>query len=257
MPTAGAVRTSQRDPKIVWDGLWSHAPSDARDDELIARERRSVRWKMVLDRLQEEFGGLAGLRTIELGSGRGDFSALLAQGGAKVTLLDASEAGLNQARRRFGRLGIDGEFVRADLFDAAATGYRGFDVSLSSGVIEHFLGQRRTEAVAAHRGVLRDGGLAVISVPNACCLSYRVWKRYLELRRAWPYGVEVPYSRRELARRGRAAGFRRVDATGAGFWHSVGDHVGKGLLGRGRDWAHCPSILDRAMGLSVVLFGLR
>lgn len=266
----------------AWERLWTHVPSDRRDDALIARERRSLRWKLVQQRLRAAFGSLAGLRTIELGSGRGDLSLLLAQAGAKVTLLDGSARALQQARHRFDRLNqscggiadartsltqdsgggrfarrVDASFVQGDLFECNPSWAGEYDVALSSGVIEHFAGETRTAAVAAHRTALRKGGLAIISVPNAWCLPYRLWKSYLEIRGWWPYGFERPYSARELADRARRVGLDNVFATSIGFLQSVGDHLGRGVFGRGADFADRASCLDPLMGMSVVLFGQR
>jgi cyclopropane fatty-acyl-phospholipid synthase-like methyltransferase len=232
-------------------------PTDERDDALLARERRTSRWAIILDRLVSNFGALRGLRTIELGSGRGDLSVLLAQSGAEVTLLDTSERALDQARKRFDRLRLSARFECGDLFTPPVRLLGSFDVALSSGVIEHFEHDVRTQAFRAHADVLNQRGLGIISVPNARCPSYRLWKFYLELRGWWPYGLEIPYSRREMIRRGRAAGFSRMEMQGCGFWQSVGDHLGRGLLGRGPDWAARSSRLDRVMGMSLIFFGRR
>ncbi|MFH1108370.1 MAG: class I SAM-dependent methyltransferase [Planctomycetota bacterium] len=244
-------------PSAVWDQLWRHAPSEARDDALLDRERRNPRWTMILQRLEAAFGAVEGLRTIELGSGRGDLSALLAERGAKVTLLDTSDLALGQARRRFDRLGLQATYERGDLFDVCATRRGRFDVGLSSGVIEHFRGEDRTRALRAHSVALRRGGLAVISVPNARCVPYRLWKLYLELRGWWPYGFERPYTRPEMLRRSKAAGLTQLEVCCAGFWQSVGDHWGRSVLGRGPDWVDRPSCLDSVMGMSLILFGRR
>jgi len=244
-------------PSAVWDQLWRHAPSDARDDVLLDRERRNPRWTMILRRLEAAFGAVEGLRTIELGSGRGDLSALLAERGAKVTLLDTSDLALGQARRRFERLGLQATYERGDLFDVCATRRGRFDVGLSSGVIEHFRGEDRTRALRAHSVVLRRGGLAVISVPNARCVPYRLWKLYLELRGWWPYGFERPYARSEMLRRAKEAGLTQLEVRCTGFWQSVGDHWGRSVLGRGPDWVDRPSCLDSVMGMSLILFGRR
>ncbi len=190
----------------VWDRLWRQRPPDARDATLIARERRSPRWRTIVAKLEAWFGTLAGLRTIELGSGRGDLSALLGQRGARVTLLDTSDRALAQARHRFDRMRLKAEFVQADMLGALDRVREPFDVALSSGVIEHFTSQDRTRAVRAHYDVLRRGGATIISVPHAWCLPYRMWKSYLELRGWWPYGMELPYSTRELSRRAFGAG---------------------------------------------------
>ncbi len=255
---AGAIAPrSAADVPATWDRLWRYAPTDERDDTLLDRERRAPRWSLIRDRLTATFGTLRGLQTLELGSGRGDLSTLLAMEGAEVTLLDTSNRALDQARHRFDRLGLPARFERGDLFSPSAELRGRFDVALSSGVIEHFERDARTEAFRAHADTLNRRGVAVISVPNAWCPSYRFWKSYYELRGWWPYGMEIPYSRREMIRRGRTAGFHRVEVQGVGFWQSIGDHLGRGLLGRGPDWVARPSSLDSAMGMSLVFLGWR
>jgi SAM-dependent methyltransferase len=240
-----------------WDDVWKHQPSEERDDALLARERRGPRWSEVRTELISAFGTLAGLRTIELGSGRGDLSALLAQHGAHVTLLDANRRALDQARRRFDRLGLKAIYHHRNFLDFPPSKGAVFDVALSSGVIEHFRGADRTRVVQAHREVLRPGGLAVISVPHARCPSYRLWKAYCETRHCWPYGLEIPYGRRELVRRAWHAGLIPSRIIGIGFWQSVGDHLLRPLLGRGPDWIHRRSVMDAFLGSTVVLFARR
>lgn len=214
--------TSAREPNAPdWDRLWHHQPSDAKDDQLLERERRSLRWARIVSHLEATFGSIEKLRTLELGSGRGDLSALLAERGAVVTLLDSSERALSQARQRFERRGLPGRYESADMLGALDAFRERFDVALSSGVIEHFAGEERTCAIRAHYEVLRPGGLAIISVPNAWCLPYRVRKLYLELRGWWPYGRELPYTRREIIRRASEAGFARAEATAMRFSRSL------------------------------------
>jgi 2-polyprenyl-3-methyl-5-hydroxy-6-metoxy-1,4-benzoquinol methylase len=245
------------DGAAVWDRLWHHRHSDAKDDALLARERRNPRWAAIVERLEATFGSIEGLRTIELGSGRGDLSALLAQHGATVTLLDASEKALAQARDRFTRMGLSAGYECGDMLEALDSSYERFDVALSSGVIEHFKGGDRTRAVRAHFDALRPGGVAVISVPHAWCVPYRIWKLYLELRGWWPYGMEMPYSVPELTRRARAAGFARTETHCSGLWQSVGDHWGRTFLKAAPDWVDRRSLLDGVMGLTLVMFGWR
>ncbi len=242
---------------MVWDRVWDNQPSEAKDDSLIDRERRNPRWAMIVARLEEAFGKLEGLRTIELGSGRGDLSVLLAQRGADVTLFDASAKALEQARSRFDRLGLSARFEEGDFLTGLEPVTGRFDLSLSSGVIEHFKHDERTDVIGAHFDVLRPGGMSVISVPHARCVPYRIWKAYLELRGWWPYGMELPYSARELSRRMTQAGFSRPEMRAMGFWQSVGDHWGKRLLGRKPDWVERTSCVDRLMGMSLIGIGFR
>lgn len=238
----------------VWDQLWSYQPTDVRDDELLTRERASKRWRITLERLKRTFGEVKGLRTIELGSGRGDLSVLLAQAGASVTLLDSSQRALDQARARFDRLGLTARFQIGDLFAADAED-REFDVALSSGVIEHFRDKQRTAAIQAHRAVIHKNGMVVISVPNAGCPPYRIWKAWLTLRGSWPYGYEAPYSRHEIARRARESGFDRIEVRGCGFRQALDDQL-MPLLGKRRGGkCHSDSMFDDSMGLALILFG--
>lgn len=248
-----ALGATPREIADVWDRLWLHEPDDTRDDALIERERRSARWSRIHQQLTKRFGSLQGLRTIELGSGRGDLSVLLAQCGATVTLLDASDRALDQARRRFDRLKLSGSFVRGDMMDPGAGVDGRFQLSLSSGVIEHFRGADRTRVVQCHYEVLSPGGMTAISVPHAHCLPYRLWKLYLERRGWWPYGMEIPYSKRELVGRALAAGFSDAQAWCSGFWQSVSDQWGKQLFGRGFRWGDNPSVFDAAMGLVLLV----
>lgn len=238
----------------VWEQLWKYTPSDDKDAWLVDREARSPRWSTIVRRLLAWFGGLSGLRTVELGSGRGDLSALLAQAGARVTLVDLSDRALEQAQKRFHRMGLAGEFTQADFLDPAALPHGSFDVALSSGVIEHFQDTQRTRAIGGHLDLLREGGAAVISVPNASCVPYRLWKLYLEARGCWPYGFERPYSRRELRRRAVEAGVEECEVVGVGFWQSVGDHWIRNVWKRRADWVERRSCLDATMGMSLVMF---
>jgi len=224
---------------------------------MIERERASPRWSRMTEELGRVFGSVQGLRTIELGSGRGDLSLLLAQAGARVTLLDASERALDQARVRFDRLEANAEFVRADMLEGGEVARGRFDVSLSSGVIEHFRGQDRNGVLRRHLDVLKPGGLAIVSVPHAHCPPYRLWKFYLERRGWWPYGMEIPYSRREMLRRSRDVGFVNPQVTCLGFWQSVSDHWGRSVLHRSWDWSRHRSMLDGVMGLILLMFGRR
>ncbi len=241
----------------IWDRVWDHQPADARDDQLIARERRSARWSLFVERMGEHFGSISGLRTIELGSGRGDLSALLAQEGADVTLLDASDKALAQARHRFKRLGLQANFIKGDIFSWPDHSHCDYDVALSSGVIEHFVDQTRTAIIDAHRRAVRPGGMVVISVPHAHCLPYRLWKSYLQLRGWWPYGLEIPYTRRELVRRAREAGLTDPRGHCVEFWHSVSAHLIKPFLKVPVDWMGRRSVWDSIMGSTLVLFAQR
>jgi hypothetical protein len=96
--------------------------------------------------------------------------------------------------------------------------------------------------------------MAIISVPNARCIPYRIWKSWLELRGCWPYGFEKPYSRRELSRRARQAGFCTIEVRGCGFHQALHDQF-LSLFRTSGKRDERDSILDELWGLSLVLFG--
>jgi SAM-dependent methyltransferase len=237
----------------VWERVWQRPLEAQRDDRHLRREERNPRWALVQNALAATFGGLAGRRTIELGSGRGDLSALLAARGAHATLVDYCTAALAQAQARFARLKLDAEFAHADLLGSLETFAGRFDVASSLGVVEHFAGQERRRALAAHYHVLRPGGVAVVSVPYAWGVPYRLWKVALEVRHRWPYGMEIPYGRRELRTLALAAGFTRVETHVTGFWQSLGDHWLRSLIGRSPDWVARRSRLDAYLGGTLTL----
>ncbi|MCG3131013.1 MAG: Ubiquinone biosynthesis O-methyltransferase [Phycisphaerae bacterium] len=240
----------------IWDRVWRHAPDVEKDEARLAREARGRRWAETVRFLNAALGGLRGLRTIELGSGLGDLSVLLAREGADVTLVDYCDKALTLARQRFDRLGLRATFQRADFLGDLSEQAGRYDVALSVGVVEHFRGAARTAALAAHRAVLRAGGAVVISVPHALCPTYRIWKAYLQFRGWWPYGLEIPYLRRELSRRARHAGFEQVRCQAFGFRESWSEHVLRGLLRRGVGVDDRPSRLDATFGLVLMMTGI-
>lgn len=248
-PTSGA--------SAVWDRLWRNEPSDIKDDDRLRREVQSPRWAYFQGRILDSFRSMRGLRAVELGAGRGDLSVLLARAGVRVTLLDRSDRALNLAKRRFGRLGLQADFEKADMLDSLDEWRGCFDISSSLGVIEHFRGVERDRALDAHRVVLRPGGLALLSVPHSFCLPYRIWKCYLELRGWWPYGMEIPYSKREMLSRARRVGFVGSETKCTGFFQALGGQVCGDLLKRKPAWADQQSRLDDWMGLNLLFTARR
>jgi len=237
----------------VWSRLWKDAGGSDREHELLRRERSSPRWTRLRALLIRQFGRVEGLRCVELGSGRGDMSVLLAEAGAYVTLVDQCFEALAQARARFESLGLSASFVECDIFNLPSELVSRFDLSVSLGVVEHFKAEERTRIIAAHRQSIHDDGLTLISVPHARCVPYRIWKAYLQLRRWWPYGREIPYSKRELARRVCEAGFYPREMFAFGFRDSIREHWGRSLFRRAWNRPAGPSPLDSWMGMNLVV----
>ena len=197
-----------------WDAQWRVEPLDP---AVVAAEARTPRWRAQERLVRGRFGGFDGLEVVELGAGRGLNALLYGQRGARVTLVDLSTFVLEQAGELFGRLGVEAELVEGDVFDLPELVRERFDVSMSFGLAEHFLGERRRQVVAAHLQALRPGGLAFLAVPNRHAPVYRLWMGALKRRGTWPLGTEEPFTATELAALARAS----AASTGWRWWSSA------------------------------------
>ncbi len=184
----------------LWDEVWQQTEEVADAVGVLSAERRGVRWRRIENEVRRRVGGPAGLKVVEIGAGTGVGAALLASEGASATILDYSEAALERSRRFFRDLGLPAHFVKADALALPDDLRGGFDVSLSFGLAEHFVGDKRRAILAAHLDLLRSGGLAAISVPNRHNLPYRLFKFAAERTGRWRVGEEYPFSRGELRR---------------------------------------------------------
>jgi SAM-dependent methyltransferase len=230
-----------------WSRQWQAEPFDP---EAPLVEERTLRWRAQERLLVERFGAFRGLRAIELGAGRGLNALLFARRGAEVTLVDLSPVALEQARRLFEAHGLPVATVEADVFELPAELLDRFDVSMSYGLCEHFLGERRLAVVGAHLRVLRPGGLALLGVPNRSAPVYRLWVRTLQSRGSWPLGTEVPFSVSELRLLAERSGGVPLDPRFGSFLGSVVNHgVNQVLFKLGRRGLPVPQIrvplLDR------------
>lgn len=189
---------AEKNTPELWDRAWGRDVTPAQDAYARALEEAGVRWRRTEALVAQRFGGFDGLRVIELGAGAGTVAALMASRGAKVTVLDYSAKALERSRVFFERAGIEGEVVEANALDLPESLRGGFDISMSYGLAEHFLGEERDRIVAAHLEVLREGGLALVSVPNAANPPYRVYKALAEAAGMWASGEEYPFSRSEF-----------------------------------------------------------
>lgn len=204
-----------------WESVWREEPFDP---DAPAAEARTPRWQAQERLVNERFGGFEGLKAIELGAGRGLNGLLYAQRGAQATLLDELELPLQQARELMHAYGLEAETVQADVFELPQELHGRFDVSMSFGLCEHFLGDRRRAVVAAHLTPLRSGGVAFIGVPNRLAPVYRLWKGVLTRRGTWPLGTEEPFTVGELSRLAREAGGEPLEPAYGSFAASAVDH---------------------------------
>jgi SAM-dependent methyltransferase len=223
-----------------WDAQWRVEPLDAAAP---AAESRTPRWRAQERLVLERFGSFEGLQVVEIGAGRGLNALLYGRRGARVTLLDLSRLVLDQAQTLFDAHGIEVELVEGDVFDLPAAVRDRFDVSMSFGLCEHFVGERRRRVVAAHLEALRPGGVAMIGVPNRLSPVYRAWMGTLKARGSWPLGTEEPFTAAELAALAKAAGGEPLEPAYGSFAASVVNHgVNQLLFKAGRKGLPVPQV---------------
>jgi SAM-dependent methyltransferase len=236
-----------RETPTDWDAQWQVEPENL---DAPAAEAKTPRWRAQERLVAQRFGSFANVRAIELGAGRGLNGFLFAQRGAEVTLLDNVPLALEQARTLFEAHGRRFHAAEADLFELPDDLRGAFDISMSYGLCEHFLGERRQGVVAAHLDVLRPGGLALIGVPNRHGVVYRAWKKTLTVTGTWPLGTEEPFTAEELTTLARRAGGEPLAPRFGSFTASVVNHgVNQALFKLGRRGLPLPQVsvpgLDR------------
>lgn len=128
---------------------------------------------------------------LDLGSGRGENSAVLALHGKKTTLLDWCKENLDFSERLFNAIDISGRFCQADMTKGLPFKAKSFDMVFCCGVLEFFSADEIRLLLDEATRVSRKR--VVIMVPNALSLAYRIGKRYMESIGKWPWGGEVPF----------------------------------------------------------------
>ena len=183
----------------VWDRHWRNFDA-ARLDALYQRLAEPAPWyrrtfvsgpQNELEFFARTLGSLAGVRTLEFGSGIGWTSLWLARAGATATLADISAEALRLSRQVFARAACSGEWRQASVFtpDTPAGGH---DLVFNSGVIEHFRRDDQLRMVRNMAEQTRPGGHVALFAPYAGGRLY-VWsKRRLEELGKWTFGDEFP-----------------------------------------------------------------
>jgi SAM-dependent methyltransferase len=222
----------------TWDAQWRSEPLDAAAIDL---EKRTPRWRAQARLVEGCFDGFRGLSVIEIGAGRGLNGLLYAARGADVTLLDTSSLALDQARLLSEAQSTPVTTVVADALDLPPDLRERFDIAMSFGLCEHFVGSERRAIVAAHLELLRPGGIAFLGVPNRWAPFYRLWMAVLKRRGTWPLGVEEPFAMRELRQLVHDAGGEPLAPSYGSFVASVVSHgVNQALYKVGRKGVRIP-----------------
>lgn len=183
----------------LWDECWNTEVSEEEDSYNLIKEANSIRFQRIEKLIINKFKAIDGLKVIEIGAGAGTYSALLAKKGAIVTILDYSEKALLRSKCFFERNNINAEFINSNALEMPPELFEQYDVAMSFGLTEHFLGDERFLINKNHFNLIKKGGVALISVPNRFNFPYRIYKFVAEIFGFWRVGEEYPYSRNELA----------------------------------------------------------
>lgn len=168
---------------------WSDLLLGEASPEGVAKDIRSGRvlpWTKTLVRYASDAETI-----LDLGSGRGELSAALALHGKKATLLDWSVDNLQFSSALLRILGVDGHICQADMTRRLPFRDQAFDVVFSCGVLEFFEQDQIVTALSEARRVSRKR--AIVMVPNAFSIPYRLGQWYMRKAGTWRWGGELPF----------------------------------------------------------------
>lgn len=168
-----------------WSQVLSTTASPDRFAEALVARGPVVPWtELLVDRTR----GCA--TVLDLGSGRGDHSAMLARAGRRPTLIDWSPQNIEFSRRMFSAYGVEGRFCVGDITRPLPFDSGSFDAVFSCGVLEYFEREQVAAIIGEAFRVARKR--VIVLVPNAFSVAYRVGKWYMERSGTWTWGGEVP-----------------------------------------------------------------
>lgn len=167
---------------------------------------------------------LGAKKVLDLGCGNGALCGKLFQAGFEVAGLDLSESGVEQAKKALPNVDFK---VMSVYDDPADLGDSGFDVVISTEVVEHLLYPRRLPQFASQ--VLKPGGHLIITTPYhgylknlLICLLGKWDSHHSPL---WDGGHVKFWSKESLSRLLQEQGFSVTRFIGAGrtpfLWKSM------------------------------------
>jgi len=204
----------------LWNRVWDRENYEDHKDtfwELVNREPYGIRGTKIQNYIRKYLGDVRGLKTIEVGSGPGIYSFILARLGAEVTLLDYSQKALDLARVRFEPESLSASYLSQDALHLDPSLYGHYDIAMSFGTVEHFRYPERLQIIQAHLDLVKCGGSIVISAPNRAFFPHEVLKAYLQNCNKWHLGFEGAFSRAEFIRIARQLNLGDPEVIGSAF----------------------------------------
>jgi SAM-dependent methyltransferase len=172
-------------------------------------------WQHAMRLILEKGVPFSGVKIAEVGCGTGTMSLTFGLLGAAITLIDFSHQVLEQARLIYDLFDCTAEFMQTDCMEHPIADLRGkFDLVISGGLAEHFIGEDREKCVRYHRILLKEGGIAYIGVPNKLSPFYQWIKEFRKLTGTWNLEIEVPFAKQELKNVAAKVGFKEAYVIG-------------------------------------------
>jgi len=200
-----------------WDKIWSSTNNDEDFWYWVRRENNGVRARKIISYIEKYLGDVRELKAIEIGSGAGVYSLILAKRGACVTLLDYSKEAFLLAKRYFDCLGLRASFVFEDALNLKAQLREEFDVAASFGTVEHFAYPQRFLIAKVHLDLVKPGGIVIISVPNRYFVPEEMLKWYFQKKGKWLLGYAKSFTKDELLQIGKKLGLENIEIRGSAF----------------------------------------
>lgn len=175
--------------------VWNKVIVGEQTPAQIANRIKSGKWMSWANTIIENTK--RGDTVLELGSGTGELSAMLALERRNVTLMDFSCKSLAFSREVFRKLDIGGSFIEGDVLKKFPYSSGMFDCVFSSGLLEHFSFNEQVDILHEARRVTKNKIISL--VPNAASIPYRLGKWMQERTGTWKWGKEEPcYSLKEV-----------------------------------------------------------
>jgi ubiquinone biosynthesis O-methyltransferase len=162
-------------------------------------------FEIVEETIKQKLEELKGKKVLDVGSGTGITTAYLASQGAIVTLVDISQKALDFSKRFFSKNKLAVKTIKADAFRMKFKS-ESFDVVWNGGVIEHFDDDQKVILLKKMWGLVKPGGVLLITVPNARDLPFMLAKKILVWRNKWAFGYEDDLTQKKLIRLIKSAG---------------------------------------------------
>ena len=176
------------DPWNLTPNEWANVLLRGTTPEEVARnvlEGKLLPWTKTLLRYTE-----AGDSLLELGSGAGQNSALMAHNGRRITLLDISKENLEFSAEVFELLNLNGYFRLADMTKPLPFDDNSFDTVFSVGVFEYFNDEQINKILKEAFRIAKRR--LIIMMPNASSAPYRIGYWISRATNRWVWGGERP-----------------------------------------------------------------